>query len=126
MKRSQFKGKFTPKNPDKYSGNVKQIIYRSSWERLFMSYCDRHPSVISWSSEEVKIPYIFENKHRTYYPDFLIEMINSNGDTITKLVEIKPYYQKRWKINRAKWTEAQKACEQNNMEFLVLTEKELY
>lgn len=126
MKRSQFKGKFTPRNPVKYAGNVKQIVYRSSWERLFMSYCDRHPSVLSWSSEEVKISYQFEGKHRTYYPDFWLTMINSKGQAVEKLVEIKPHYQKRWKINQAKWDQAKIACSQNGVEFLVLTEKELF
>lgn len=126
MKRSQFKGKFTPTNPSKYTGNVKQIVYRSSWERLFMSYCDRHPNILLWSSEEIKIPYKFESKHRTYYPDFWIAMINSQGETVEKLVEIKPYYQRGWKINKAKWEQAEQACFQNNMEFLVLTEKELF
>ena len=126
MKRSQFKGRFTPTNPSKYVGNVKQIIYRSSWERLFMSYCDRHPNILQWNSEETKIPYKFDGKHRTYYPDFWITMVDSKDNLVEKLVEIKPHYQRGWKINQAKWAEASQACLQNGMEFLVLTEKELF
>ena len=126
MKRSQFKGRFTPTNPTKYAGNVRQIIYRSSWERLFMSYCDRHPNILLWNSEETKIPYKFDGKHRTYYPDFWITMVDSNDNLVEKLIEIKPHYQRNWKINRAKWAEASQACLQNGMEFLVLTEKELF
>jgi hypothetical protein len=53
-------------------------------------------------------------------------MINSKGNTVEKLVEIKPHYQKRWKINQAKWDQAKIACSQNGVEFLVLTEKELF
>lgn len=91
-----------------------------------MSYCDRHPHIISWSSEEIKIPYVFEDKHRTYYPDFWIMMIDSDEHLVEKLVEIKPHYQKNWKINRAKWAEAKRDCAEQGFDFVVLTEKELF
>ena len=55
MSRSHFKGKYIPKNVNKYAGNAKQIIYRSSWERLFMVYCDKKAEIWNWSSEEIKI-----------------------------------------------------------------------
>jgi cyclopropane fatty-acyl-phospholipid synthase-like methyltransferase len=126
MKRSHFKGKFTPKNPEKYFGNVKQIIYRSSWERLFMVYCDKKPEIWNWSSEEVKISYILDGKNRTYYPDFWVDMIDKNGNRVEKLVEIKPHYQRTMKVNKAKWSAAEEYCQDNNMEFLVMTEKELF
>ena len=126
MKRSHFKGKFTPKNPDKYCGNVKQIIYRSSWERLFMVYCDKKESILKWSSEEIKIPYIHDKKNRTYYPDFWVDMIDKNGNRVEKLVEIKPHYQRTMKVNKDKWSAATKFAQDNQMEFLVMTEKELF
>ena len=126
MKRSHFKGKFTPKNPEKYSGNVKQIIYRSSWERLFMVYCDKKTEIWNWSSEEVKISYIHDNKNRTYYPDFWVDMIDKDGNRVQKLIEIKPHYQRTMKVNKAKWSAAEEYCQENNMEFLVMTEKELF
>ena len=126
MKRSHFKGKFTPKNPEKYSGNVKQIIYRSSWERLFMVYCDKKTEIWNWSSEEVKISYIHDNKNRTYYPDFWVDMIDKDGNRVQKLIEIKPHYQRTMKVNKAKWSAAEEYCQENDMEFLVMTEKELF
>ena len=126
MSRSHFKGKYIPKNPDKYDGNIKQIIYRSSWERLFMVYCDRSEQVLSWSSEEIKIPYRFEEKIRTYYPDFWVDMIDKDGNRVQKLIEIKPHHQKKMKVNVAKWTAAIMYGKTNEMEFLVLTEKELF
>ena len=52
-----YKGKYIPKNPQKYKGNPSQIIYRSLWERKFMVYCDRNDKVIEWGSEEVIVPY---------------------------------------------------------------------
>lgn len=126
MKRSHFKGKFTPKNPEKYSGNVNQIIYRSSWERLFMVYCDKKPEIWNWSSEEIKIAYIHDEKNRTYYPDFWVDMIDKNGNRVEKLIEIKPHYQRTMKVNKAKWLAAEEYCRDNDMEFLVMTEKELF
>ena len=126
MKRSNFKGKFIPKNVSKYEGNEKQIIYRSSWERLFMVYCDKKEEILSWSSEEVKIPYEFDGKHRTYYPDFYIRMINEKGNIVEKLIEIKPHHQRKMRVNVAKWKAAEQWCSASNMQFLVLTEKELF
>ena len=29
-----YKGKFKPKNPSKYKGDIKEIVYRSSWKRI--------------------------------------------------------------------------------------------
>ena len=126
MKRSHFKGKYTPRNPEKYSGNVNQIIYRSSWERLFMVYCDKKENILKWSSEEIKIPYIHDKKNRTYYPDFWVDMIDKNGNRVEKLVEIKPHYQRTMKVNKDKWSAATKFAQDNQMEFLVMTEKELF
>lgn len=126
MTRSQFKGRYKLRNPNKYMGNSNSIIWRSSWERLFMMYCDKKPAILKWSSEELAIPYHFAGKDRNYYPDFWIEMINDDGYIVEKLIEIKPKYQKTWKQNQAKWAEAEKYCEQNGYIFLVLTEDDLF
>ena len=76
-----YKGYYKPKNPHKYNGNPNNIIYRSSWERSFMRYCDRTVNILEWSSEEVTIPYRCPTdgrKHR-YFPDFLIKVRDKNG-----------------------------------------------
>jgi hypothetical protein len=44
-------------NLSKYIGDPNLIIYRSGWERDFINWCDATPSVISWSSEPVKVLY---------------------------------------------------------------------
>ena len=51
------KGRFKPKNPQKYKGDPNNIIYRSTWEVKVMNYLDENPSVIWWGSEELPIPY---------------------------------------------------------------------
>ena len=82
-----YKGKFRPQNPKKYKGDYTKIIYRSGWELKFMNYLDRQPEVISWSSEEVIIPYKspIDNRFHRYYPDFWVKTLKGES-----LIEIKP------------------------------------
>ena len=49
-----YKGRFLPKNYQKYRGDYNNIIYRSSWELRVMKYFDEHPHVIWWASEGSK------------------------------------------------------------------------
>jgi hypothetical protein len=77
-----IKGKFIPKNPQKYfGGSVDAITYRSSWEWSCMRYFDEHPQVIGWSSETCSIPYFnpFLKKQTVYVPDFVIVMKTARG-----------------------------------------------
>ena len=70
------KGRYIPHNKQKYIGDITNIIYRSSWERRFMKYCDTNSSIIEWSSEELYVPYVspIDNKYHRYYPDFIIKV----------------------------------------------------
>ena len=142
--RMAYKGKFTPKNPQKYKGNPKNIIYRSSWERRFMSYCDKTKEVLEWGSEEIWINYrSIDNKIHKYFPDFYMKIKQPNNTTKKFIVEIKPSYQTRppkkkirktrqyikaimgYKKNTAKWAYAREWCERKGMNFVILTEKHL-
>ena len=71
-----YKGLFKPKNPSKYKGNVNEIVYRSSWEKKMMIYCDTTASVIEWGSEELVIPYVspWDGRYHRYFPDFLLKL----------------------------------------------------
>lgn len=124
MKNTAIRGKYLPKLKHKYDGNISRITYRSMWERRFMLYCDRSPKIKKWSSEELHIPYISpkDNKWHNYYPDFVIETY----DNRTIVVEIKPHYQKKYAVNKAKWQYAEEYCKEHNYEFKVLTERELF
>jgi hypothetical protein len=126
LKTNNFKGRFWPRNPEKYEGNSKQIIFRSSWERLLMVYCDKKDEILRWSSEEIRIPYVFEGKNRSYYPDFWIEFVNKDCNVERRIIEIKPHYQRNWDVNKAKWSAATKYAQDNEMSFQVMTEKELF
>ena len=140
-----YSGRFTPKNPQKYIGDPKNIIYRSSWECKMMSYFDRETSIISWASEELIIPYIspVDGKWHRYFPDFLVKSRTKDGKLKTLLIEVKPKKQthepeqrKRitkqyinevttWGVNQAKWKAAQEYCDDRKWEFKLITEDHL-
>jgi hypothetical protein len=140
-----YKSRFTPKNPQKYSGDPTNIICRSSWERRVCIYLDENPSVVEWSSEEIVVPYIspVDNKKHRYFPDFLVKIRKADGTTKTMMLEVKPRnqttepkIQKRktkkyltevmtWGINQAKWRYAREYCLDRGWEFKIITEQEL-
>jgi hypothetical protein len=139
MARSTNRGAFNPQFPDKYTGEY-PIVYRSSWELEFMRYCDHHPEVMEWASEPMKIPYKnpLNGKQTVYIPDFLVTYMNKGGATTTKLIEIKPLHEasesharSRADVairskNEAKWGAATQWSARRGIDFLVLTEAELY
>lgn len=141
-----YKGRFVPRNPEKYKGNPTNIVYRSSWELKFMGYLDKNPNVLQWASEEVAIPYRspLDNKLHRYFPDFIVRMRDADGKMVVKMIEIKPMSQSvppevrqkgqritkkylrevaNYGINNAKWEAAKEFCADRNWEFVVLTEK---
>lgn len=146
-KRFTYKGRFSPKNPKKYRGDVKNIVFRSMWERRFMKYCDSNPSVVQWSSEEVIIPYLspIDKKVHRYFPDFLVKVRTPEDKIKTILIEVKPKKETRppkkrkngkksfqyleevktWGINDAKWKAAREYCADRQWEFRILTEDHL-
>lgn len=133
-------GVFQPTDPDKYVGTY-PITYRSAWELTFMNLCDKHPYILQWASESLKIPYQdpMTGKLRTYIPDFLIlYVIPSTGAKHFELIEIKPLSQsipeaarskkdqEALMLNEAKWAAAKAWCRANGATFRVLTEHQLY
>lgn len=140
-----FQGKFTPTKPEKYVGNVTNIVYRSSWERVFMVWLDNKDSVLQWGSEELIIDYFdpVTNRMRRYFPDFVFKVRNKTGEIKTYVVEIKPHEEtylrsqpsKQTKAflseaatyakNTAKWNAARAFCSQNGWEFRIITEYDL-
>lgn len=137
----RYQGKYVPSFPQKYKGDSRNIIYRSSWEYKFMKWCDTTPSVVEWGSEEIFIPYVSpaDGKVHRYFPDFYVN-IKGRGRYI---VEVKPFYQTQepktqkrntkkyinevvtYAVNKAKWKAAEEFCNDNSMQFMLITEKEL-
>lgn len=138
-------GKFKPRYPEKYKGNITNCVYRSGWEAKFLNWCDLNPNVLKYSSEEIVIPYVspIDNKTHRYFVDFYIKIKHKDGTIKEYLVEIKPKKQtkppdpnkrktKSWLYeattyakNQSKWDAAKKYCQKRGWEFLVLTEDQL-
>jgi len=132
-----YQGKYTVKHPEKYMGDVTNVIYRSGWELRFMNWCDTNPGIKKFASEETIIPYISpkDNQIHRYFVDFKI--VTENGKTF--LIEIKPKSQclppKKGKkyltealtyaINQQKWEAAKLYAKTRGWDFVVLTETEL-
>jgi hypothetical protein len=138
---STHKDIFHPKNPSKYIGNNKTITYRSSWERVFMEFCDKNPNIIHWASESIKIRYFnpLTQKYTNYVPDFLIVYKNKDGKTFSELIEIKPknqmlkefvgknkYNQMEYVKNLAKWQAAKIYCDKHNLIFRVINQDDMF
>jgi hypothetical protein len=140
-----YSGKFKPKNPQKYSGDSTNIIYRSSWECRMMDWLDRNPNVINWASEELIIPYLspIDGRWHRYFPDFLVKVKSQDGKTKIMMLEVKPKKQTQppqpqkrktkqyitevttWGVNQAKWKYASDYCLDRGWEFKIITEDHL-
>ncbi len=106
-----------------------------------MRYCDLNDNVLFWASEELPIRYFnpIDKKYHRYFPDFVVKMSTNKK----YMIEIKPSRQvskpkppkKKTKSymresfeyikNQAKWQAAQSYCEDNGLEFKLITEKDL-
>ena len=140
------KGRYPPKNPDKYNGDVNKIIFRSSWELAFCKFCDKNPNILEWASEEIYIPYRcpLKNSNKRYFPDFWIKYQNKNQEIKQEIIEIKPksqtstpksntknprqrlYEQSTYVVNMAKWQAAERWCNERGIKFRVISEDQLF
>jgi len=104
-----------------------------------------NPSIIEWGSETVIVPYIspIDKKVHRYFVDFYIKVKNKNGAIQKYLIEIKPErFTKppaipakktknfinevfQYGVNEAKWKAAFEFCQDRNMKFMIITEKDL-
>jgi len=110
-----------------------------------MVYCDTSNAIIEWGSEEIIIPYLSpkDGQMHRYFPDFYIKVKQADGIIKKMIIEVKPKVQckppkepkrrtRRWinavmtyGVNDAKWRYATDWCENNGMEFKILTEDHL-
>ena len=140
-----LKSKYHPERPEKYVGDVRNIICRSSWERKFCRWCDLNENILKWGSEEFCIPYRspVDRKIHRYYPDFIIQVREKTGNIKKYVIEVKPFKQtqppkkgkkskttlltetKTYAVNQAKWKAAEEWCKDRMLEFKVITEHEL-
>jgi hypothetical protein len=138
MSKNYAQGFYTLLHPEKYVGKGTPK-YRSGWELTFMRFCDNHPSVVNWASENVRIPYRnpFTGKDTFYVPDFFVVYQNASGRK-AELIEIKPKAQAVMELarsqqekaavalNMCKWAAARIWCKQMGATFRILTEEDIY
>lgn len=138
-KKSPFKqGYINPNSCKKVfeSQRNKPIIFRSSYERKFVWWCETCKDVKRWASEPFSIIYYnpLDKKTHKYWPDYLVEF----QDGSVMVVEVKPYYQTQapdalygpgdrvyddYVKNMQKWKAAREFCEARGMRFKVITER---
>jgi hypothetical protein len=132
-------GKYQIIHPEKYVGN-KQPTYRSSWEFVFMQFCDNNPSILQWASEAVHINYKnpLTGKNTIYVPDFLITYVDATGNQKAEVVEVKPKKETTLEgarnvrdqasaiLNMATWQAAQAWCKAHGLTFRVVTEDMIF
>ena len=135
-----YSGRYRVKNIKKYRGDPDKVVYRSLWEKYCFEYCDRSEEVLTWSSEEIVIPYYYEvdKKYHRYYVDLFIKYKNRSI-----LVEIKPKKETQQPVrknvkspryinealtyvkNRNKWTYAESFAKDRGWGFEIWTEETL-
>jgi hypothetical protein len=140
-----LQGKYKVRNEAKYNGDASNVIYRSSWELKFLVWCDNNPNVVSFSSEEIIIPYKspVDGKYHRYFVDFMVKIKTKDNTIRTYLVEVKPKRQTQppeikkritkqyinevttWGVNQSKWKAAIDYCLDRGWEFKILTEQDL-
>ena len=141
-----LQGKFRPLNPNKYNGDAGNIIYRSSWEKIFCNWCDKNDDIIAWQSEERRIRYYdpVAKKNRIYFPDFYIKYKRSDGIIVEELIEVKPQRQidgpstnpkrrtqswmnevRTYVTNQAKWKAAANYADGRGWNFRLISENNL-
>lgn len=146
-KKSRYnQGEYQIINIKKYVGSL-PAIYRSSWEKKFMMWCDNNENILNWSSESIIVPYYNPIKKRMarYFPDFTITVKEKNGMIDNWMVEVKPFAQSHppirkqgkrkqtllreeitWAQNKAKWVAAKAYCAERGWKFKVITEIEIF
>ena len=136
-------------HPEKYIGDPRKLIYKSSWEQEAFKVCDNNPYVLEWGYEIAPIPYAVPSREnpqvsriKKYFPDLYIVTQNETGVITKWMIEIKPLKQTQrgrsrnprtrmyedytWTVNQLKWQAAKSWCDLRNIKFEVTTEKELF
>lgn len=136
-------GRYTVKNVDKYMGDPNKVVFRSSWELDLHKFFDNNPNVVRWGSEIIAIPYIkpTDGRIHKYFVDYYVEYINTSGQLIKELIELKPksqtvppkgkrksilYEQLQYAVNVAKWAAATEWCNSRGIKFRIVTERSVF
>lgn len=103
------------------------IPYRSSFELRAIKKLEEDENVVSFKFESIRISYYYSAeddrlRKRHYIPDFLV----SYKDGRNIIIEIKPECYLQTAINVAKFASARIFCDENNFDFQVWTQKDIF
>lgn len=135
-----IQGRYSLNHPEKYRGNPNQVFFRSLWEYHLFQWLDSSQYVLEWGSETVIIPYFnpIDKKYHRYFVDIYAKIKEKDGTIRKYLIEVKPYKETqkpkkatpqnmfKYIQNMSKWRYADMYAKNNDMKFIVLTERELY
>ena len=93
---------------------------RSSYETKYVAMLEADDDVIKFEYEPFAIDYEHDGIIKGYTPDFLVHRKNK-----TELVEVKPSRMITLERNPAKFEAAERHCLAEDIDFVVVTEKEL-
>jgi len=76
--------------------HVNWVIWDSPWEAEFCRIAESHPKVLAYTKNHnlgLEVPYRFGSAHRTYFPDFIVQVDDGRGkdNPLNLIVEIKGY-----------------------------------
>jgi len=83
-----YKGRYKVKNTEKYIGDIKNVIYRSSWERSTFKWLDHNSSIEYWAAESVIIPYVCETDKKVHR--YFMDLWFQTQEGKNYIIEIKP------------------------------------
>lgn len=101
--------------------NNKWFFFRSSYELLTYEYLESNENIVKYKVEDIRVEFEYEGKLHITIPDLLVEFI----DGYQIVIEIKCEYYLSDPKTQAKIKAIKKYACDNNLGFLLLTEKEL-
>src|SRR3990172_13098120 len=101
--------------------NNEEFVLKSSYEHLAVLKLESDKTILSYTYEKLVIPYSDSGRDRNYIPDFKIERTNDVG----AIIEVKPESLLNIWNNKIKIDAGKKYAKENNLDFLLWTEKDL-
>jgi len=103
--------------------NMSNIYYQSSYEKRFIELIEQDDNIKAYYRPKFEIRYSLDGlKIKRYYPDFILEYF----DDCREMIEVKPLKLINDEKVLAKAKAATEFCNENNMRYRIVTEKDLF
>lgn len=97
------------------------IPWESTLERDFIKLLDFDQTVTYFEFQPKRIDFTYQGKKRKYYPDFLVQ----KNDSKKYIYEVKAFEKIEDEHNKIKFQVGRKYCQENNMTYVVVSEKDI-